>query len=1019
MATTPPKTRRNAQAGSPASDAAAPDAAVKKRAAPGAAVKKRAAPGAAVKKPAARSSAGAAAKKAATNKPAATKAASIPPAGTKPAAKKAPGRTAATRAAAVPLTEAPTSAEASVGTPPAAPPKARKTAAAPSALAMTVAAPTGRGRPTAAEPVDSPLAEAAPAETAPAPAAKSTASKPGAGKPAASKKAAAKKAAAKKAAAKKTPVKPAASKKAAAKKAAAKKAEATTPVRATPQAGPAPAVAEASPALAEANANSAAVAPAIATIAESAAPVVDEPVLPVVLAPGAAPEVDEGPAQAAAEPAGAGSGAAGEDADSAAPVDAGATESGSAAAPGGQPDQTGRRRERGGRGRRGGRRDERGEGTQGSQGIQGTEGAERGHRGHRAPRAEPAPTADRGPQATPAAADQPETHADLVAEQPTADDHGARSDGAPPPSAPQAGPAPIPAPPPPPPAPVVRAPTSGPQHSRITLSDGDERLIVWQPGQACPQPLLDAGHARAGESGQLRPDDDGALPLLLRLAAEGGHRLDVQPEVWPLLAANRDARTRLHVLAAAYPEGPSSPALAGLLSQPLPLYQAEGALFAVVAGRALIADERGLGKGVQAMAALQLWRRHFGLQRVALLCAPGQRAAWQRALRRFAGLDAQVMDGGLHHRQSLWSSAAELRILSPDALASDAAHLAQWAPELVIVDEPQHLDGWTTLAAPQALVLCGAPLDAQPALLDVIVDWLDSERQGPLAALRQVQQARQLGRGLDEQQIEQITDTLSRLMLQRQRSEVADQLPALVVSERLVPLGPAQREAHDRALATVRQLVRGWQRSGYLADANQWRLGQAVRAAQQACHRADPSDSNSPLAEATVRALAAQLADWAATGQPNVAMCCASEADRVQLQDHLQNPNAQNQNAQRGPSPDAYEAYQPYPRLALLAPGEDLPPDTDVVLRVGAPWRMPRPADGQARGQQWLSLVGQHSLDCALADTLAQRGDAPRSLADGGRGYLTGGRLVAWLQALQQALAALDASAAPEATPGG
>ncbi len=561
-------------------------------------------------------------------------------------------------------------------------------------------------------------------------------------------------------------------------------------------------------------------------------------------------------------------------------------------------------------------------------------------------------------------------------------------------AAPVATPAPAPTPAP------AAAPT-GPAHSQLVCLPGDQVQIAWQPGHACPAPLRQAAQRRCDVQGHLSPEDDGALPQLLRLAQEAGHELRVDEAVWAHLAAHRDARHRLSALEAAYPDGPASAALQQLLRAPLPLFQAEGALFAVVAGRALIADERGLGKSVQAIAAAQLWRRHFGVQRVLVLCAPAQRAAWQRAWQRFAGLaaaDVQMVDGGHHQRQAQWSAAAAVRILAPEALHSDGAHLAHWAPDLVIVDEPQqlalHAADWAALqTAPHALVLSGAPLADLPALMDTLVAWLDQARLGPLAALRELHAASQGGQALDEADIERLTAALSRLMLQRLRADVAEQLPPVVHSERLLPLAPGQRSVHDQHAALARRLLAGWQASGWCSDSDQWRLAQALQGMQQACHRADPADPASALAESTLQALAGALDDLAGTGAPRAALLCATLADQAQLAQRL------------GERADADKLP------LLLAPSDPLPAGVDVVLQVGVPWR-PRRQPGGPRGeapagQQWLYLVAQDSIECGLFDTLASRLDAPRSPADGGaRGYLQGEALQQWLHLLQAALAA-------------
>ena len=542
-------------------------------------------------------------------------------------------------------------------------------------------------------------------------------------------------------------------------------------------------------------------------------------------------------------------------------------------------------------------------------------------------------------------------------------------------------PDPTPAPPAPPAAPL-------PPYSSLSLRGDEQQHIVWQPGQGCPPVLAQAVARRLDDDGCLPADDASLLPLLQRLAQQAGHRLTVAPEVWALRAATLDALSRLQRLESAYADGPASAALQTLLSVPLPLYQAEGALWAVVAGRALLADEHGLGKGVQAIAAAQLWRQHFGLQRVAVLCPPAQRMAWHRAWQQMAGQQAQVLAGSPHQRQSQWTQPAELRIFSPEALASDATQVALWAPELMIIDEPQRLalqpEHWQALqrcGADQALVLCGAPLDEQPLLLDQLVDFLDRWRQGPLAALRQLQVARESGQAMDDARLEQVSEQLSRLLLQRGREDLVQSLPAQVLSRRLLPLAPAQREAHDQQLATLSAGLAGWQHSGYLSQQQQSRLGQTLRAVHSACWRIEPGNPASALAEPTVQALQAVLDELLTTGAPQVALPCATLADQHQLGQALH-----------------YE-----PGLQLLAPGDPVPATVQAVLHIGVPWQAPAAADG-ALAQQWLLLSAQGCLDEGLFAGLDQRSDLAAGLAEADGAPLQGPALQAWLTALAQAV---------------
>ncbi len=518
--------------------------------------------------------------------------------------------------------------------------------------------------------------------------------------------------------------------------------------------------------------------------------------------------------------------------------------------------------------------------------------------------------------------------------------------------------------------------------STLRLAGGDEQHVVWSAGSECPAALADAARECFDQDGRLPADEDDALLRWLRLAASAGHAVAVDDAVWPHLAARRDMRHRLAVLQAACRD---EDALAGLSKLELMPYQSEGALWSVVAGRALLADERGLGKGVQAIVAARLWQRHFGVHRVLVLCAPSQLVAWQRAWHRVAGVAAQVVDAIALARAD---DGAQVRIAAPEALRADGWSRADWAPQLLIVDEPQLLEldaaQWAQLDAPHALALCGAALDEQPALLNTLVEWLDRDRLGPLAALREVQAARERGAALADAEIARLDAQLSRLLLQRQRADLAAQLPQRIFSERLYVVTAAQRAAHDRALGVALRLIESWRGCGWISDADQWQLAGALRAMRTACQREDPLDANSALAEPAVDALQTQLDEWARGGTHRVALRCGSESDRAQLAPRLARREG----------------------LTLLGPGDPLPGEAEVVLQVGVPWCPDAAADGAPPGRQWMLLVAQDSIDSGLFDTLGLRRAAPA--APGQAGFIEGDALLSWLRAVDAALGAMS-----------
>lgn len=508
-------------------------------------------------------------------------------------------------------------------------------------------------------------------------------------------------------------------------------------------------------------------------------------------------------------------------------------------------------------------------------------------------------------------------------------------------------------PPPPPPPPDLRPP-----HSAVLLDPTGRPGLLWQPGKACPASLDEAARDRMSDEGLLRLDDDDALPLLIRLAREAQHELRVAPDLWLQLAWHRDALHRLHALERAYPQGPASTALQHLLQVPLAGYQAEGALFATCAGRALIADEPGLGKTAQAVAVAELMRRHVGIDRVLVLCADAAVPTWQREWQRFTGA----------------SATSSTRILGASSLGeAGAAELLTWAPDLVVIDEPQRLGAWAAIPSRHALVLCGATDDCDPALLQRIVQYLDGPRRG--AAWEWLPSERQ-----------SLETAMASVALQRTREEVRAQLPALVLSARIVPMAAAQRQAHDLRATRATELLARWRRTGLLPDLDQWQLDVDVREMQALCHRESP---HAPLAEPTLAALVALIdellpANGAATSA--VAVCCPDEADLDGVSARL---------GER-------------PGLSVVASVHDVPDEAAVLVRMGVPWRPMRGAPDLALWR-CIHLVAERGFDSGLYDTLDGRRDTPRGMAEEARGFLGGDRLQAYLGAVDAALRAAQA----------
>ncbi|CAM3663056.1 DEAD/DEAH box helicase [Roseateles saccharophilus] len=384
-----------------------------------------------------------------------------------------------------------------------------------------------------------------------------------------------------------------------------------------------------------------------------------------------------------------------------------------------------------------------------------------------------------------------------------------------------------------------------PSYSEVYLHYAGARQLRFRAGTECPPTLAKKGAAMFSGRSDLAVE----LDAFLRAAQKVGHEVRCYDDARAFLAEQRDAERRRKVFAEAYPKGMKSAALRKLLKVPLYPYQAEGALFAATAGRALIGDEMGLGKTIQALAAAELLGRHCGAERVLVVCPTSLKHQWQREIARFSGREGQVIHGLRAARQQQWADVSEqggwAKITNYETLARDLNLINAWAPDVVIVDEAQRIKNWNTVAAhalkrivsPYAIVLTGTPLQNRLEELISIVQFVDQHRLGPTWRLLHEHQVRdESGRVVGYRDLDRIGATLAPVMLRRRKAEVLDQLPERVDNTLFVPMTEAQLVHHTENGETVRRIVQRWRKTGFLSDADQRRLTCAMQNMRMSCN---------------------------------------------------------------------------------------------------------------------------------------------------------------------------------------
>ncbi|GMV75478.1 MAG: hypothetical protein AMXMBFR78_24280 [Rubrivivax sp.] len=580
-----------------------------------------------------------------------------------------------------------------------------------------------------------------------------------------------------------------------------------------------------------------------------------------------------------------------------------------------------------------------------------------------------------------------------------------------------------------------------PAYSEIWLDYAAARVLRFRAGSSCPPELLAKARALFDrDAGWALPWSrlDGLQPLL-QAAHEAGHEMRCYDDVWAFVAQIRDAERRRKALAEAYPQGAADKGLRKLLKVGLYPYQAEGALFAARAGRALIGDEMGLGKTVQAIAAAELFARHFGVERVLVVCPTSLKHQWKKEFERFTAREAQVIHGLRAAREKLWREDAFCRIVNYEMLAKDGDLIDAWAPELVIADEAQRIKNWNTVAAralkrigsPYAVVLTGTPLENRLEELISIVQFVDRHRLGPTwRLLDEHQQRDESGRVIGYQGLDRIGQTLAPVMLRRRKAEVLAQLPERVDNRIFVPLTPEQRRHHDDAGEVVTRIVARWRKTGYLSDSDQKRLQCALQIMRMACnssflvdhetdhgHKVDELMAvldelfEDPSAKAVV------FSQWLGTheliqrrlgkgkGQRDWGHVLFSGSVASEQRAALVERFHEDADCRLFLATDAGGVGLNLQHAAAVVVNMDLPWNPAVLeQRIGRVHRM-----GQSRGVQVINFVGQGCIEEGMLSVLAFKTSLFAGVLDGGASevFLQGTRLSKFMESVEQVAGAM------------
>ncbi|WP_437734854.1 DEAD/DEAH box helicase [Sorangium sp. So ce1335] len=307
-------------------------------------------------------------------------------------------------------------------------------------------------------------------------------------------------------------------------------------------------------------------------------------------------------------------------------------------------------------------------------------------------------------------------------------------------------------------------------------------------------------------------------------------------------------------------------ALAALTGVEPHRYQIETArrVLRVFRGRALLADEVGLGKTVEALMILREYQLRGMVRRALILVPPALVGQWTGELAEKAGLAARTTDDAARTADPAAFWRDEGVVVASLALARSAKHapLVQAAPwDLVIVDEAHHVKSRTTagfklidgLHSRFLLMLTATPIETDLEELYNLVTLLKPGQFATPAAFRA--QFVDPKDPLSPKNRERLRALLAEVMVRNTRADSGLALPPRYVTTAIVDPLPEERELYERVLALVR---------AHAADAGARRMastlllgaGSSPAAVRGSLDRMSASDGRVPALRAALAALA-------------------------------------------------------------------------------------------------------------------------------------------------------------------
>jgi len=270
-----------------------------------------------------------------------------------------------------------------------------------------------------------------------------------------------------------------------------------------------------------------------------------------------------------------------------------------------------------------------------------------------------------------------------------------------------------------------------------------------------------------------------------------------------------------------------------LLKTELLPYQLDGIAFAAGAGRAILADDMGLGNTIQGIGVAELLSRHTNIDRVLVICPASLKSQWRLEILRFGNRGCRLVLGSARERPAQYDSERFFTLCNYEQVLRDYLSIERVKWDLIILDEGQRIKNWEAktsrivkaLKSPFALVLSGTPLENKIDELYSVVEFIDDRRLGPAFRIfnRHIV-VDEKGKLLGYKNLDELRKKLKPILLRRTRQQVIKDLPPRTTEILRIPPTEEQLDMQKGH----RQIVQTIVQKKYISEMDLLRLQKAL-----------------------------------------------------------------------------------------------------------------------------------------------------------------------------------------------